>query len=187
MVRFHFCGGNDAPDWLLAEIALLSQLSSVRVKLLAIQVINELVGGTVDYEKIPKLVGKFNFTDSDVRASLAALTFILKSAAQFDVSHEILLTELQQLGLPVETCGSLSRSFRDKGALIKEHIAKDSLRLPGITKITSQSGSCCSLLITTSDSRTIPIKVSREQASVLLTELKLIRNRMDLVSKQIAS
>ena len=48
--RFHFCGGLDAPDWLLAEISVLSRISSVRIKLLALQSVHSLhVSGKFDY------------------------------------------------------------------------------------------------------------------------------------------
>ena len=36
----------------------------------------------------------------DVKASIAALTFILSSAAKYDCEDETLSNELQQLGLP---------------------------------------------------------------------------------------
>ena len=39
-MKFDFCGGFDAPDWLLSEIATLSNISSVRVKLLCNQIIS---------------------------------------------------------------------------------------------------------------------------------------------------
>ena len=37
---------------------------------------------------------------SDVKASIAALSFILSSAAKYNVDGESLSNELQQLGLP---------------------------------------------------------------------------------------
>ncbi|KAL0208540.1 hypothetical protein P9112_011127 [Eukaryota sp. TZLM1-RC] len=187
MVKFSFCGGNDAPDWLLSEITLLSRLSSVRVKLLAIQVINELLGGSIDYDKIPKLVGKFDFSDSDIRASLAALTFIFRCAAQFDVSHETLSSELQQLGLPVETSGSLSRSFRDKGTLIKSELAQYSLRLPKLENFKYRldsvfpSGMDISVLFQTNEGTPLPITLDQVQVRELLSELKVVKGEMNRI------
>ncbi|KAL0233005.1 hypothetical protein GEMRC1_011752 [Eukaryota sp. GEM-RC1] len=188
MVKFSFCGGNDAPDWLLAEISLLSQLSSVRVKLLAVQVINELLGSQIDYSKIPTLVGKFNFSESDIRASLAALSFILQSAAQFNVSHDVLLRELQQLGLPIETCGSLSRSFRDKGDLIKARIAEHSLRLPQLSSSRFRvdsvypSGTDITLSLSQNSIDNCTFKLTTETANVLLHELRKAKRMMETSS-----
>ena len=42
----------------------------------------------------------------DVKASIAALTFILSSAAKYDCEDETLSNELQQLGLPKGQFGS---------------------------------------------------------------------------------
>jgi len=54
-MKFRFCGDLDCPDWLLAEIATLSKLSSVRIKVLAVQIIQYCLSGTFNYEKVLKL------------------------------------------------------------------------------------------------------------------------------------
>ena len=52
------------------------------------------------YGKVAKLTSDAKYEESDVKASLAALTFILSSAAKYSVDGESLDNELQQLGLP---------------------------------------------------------------------------------------
>ena len=47
-----------------------------------------------------KLTSDAKFEDGDIKASLAALTFILSSAAKHSVDSPSLNNELQQLGLP---------------------------------------------------------------------------------------
>jgi hypothetical protein len=54
-MKFRFCGDLDCPDWLLAEIATLSKLSSARIKVLAVQIIHYCLSGTFNYEKVLKL------------------------------------------------------------------------------------------------------------------------------------
>ena len=67
-MKFKFCGDLDAPDWLLAEITVLSRITSVRFKLLSQQIIKHISEGTmevrlsvcvnmvdVQYEKLEKL------------------------------------------------------------------------------------------------------------------------------------
>jgi len=49
---------------------------------------------------VAKLTSDAKYEESDVKASLAALTFILSSAAKYSVDGESLDNELQQLGLP---------------------------------------------------------------------------------------
>lgn len=49
----------------------------------------------------------------EVKAAIAAIVFILQNAARFNVNEQKLSIELQQLGLPKESCESLSRSYKD--------------------------------------------------------------------------
>lgn len=58
--------------------------------------------GRPQYEKLNKLTTapRLNFTPGDVKALVAALTFVLRNAAKYDVPPEDLDQELQQLGLP---------------------------------------------------------------------------------------
>jgi hypothetical protein len=54
-MKFKFCGDADAPDWVLGEMATLSKISSVRVKLLLGQIVKGQLSGSVDYEKLAKV------------------------------------------------------------------------------------------------------------------------------------
>jgi hypothetical protein len=44
-MKFLFCGGQDCPDWLLAEMSTLSRLTSVKTRLIANQVVQALMRG----------------------------------------------------------------------------------------------------------------------------------------------
>lgn len=59
--RFRFCGDLDCPDWVLAEISTLAKISSVKLRLLCSQVLKELLGQGIDYEKILKLTADARF------------------------------------------------------------------------------------------------------------------------------
>jgi hypothetical protein len=54
-MKFKFCGDADAPDWVLGEMATISKISSVRVKLLLGQIVKGQLSGAVDYEKLAKV------------------------------------------------------------------------------------------------------------------------------------
>ncbi|XP_060149967.1 COMM domain-containing protein 4 isoform X2 [Globicephala melas] len=99
-MRFRFCGDLDCPDWVLAEISTLAKISSVKLRLLCSQVLKDLLGQGIDYEKILKLTADARFESGDVKATVAVLSFILSSAAKHSVDGESLSSELQQLGLP---------------------------------------------------------------------------------------
>uniref|UniRef100_A0A8C9F5M3 COMM domain containing 4 n=1 Tax=Pavo cristatus TaxID=9049 RepID=A0A8C9F5M3_PAVCR len=100
--RFRFCGDLDCPDWVLAEISVLARISSVKLKLICAQVLRELLGEAIDYEKILKLTSDAKLESGDVKATIAVLDFILSNAAKHNVDGESLSSELQQLGLPKE-------------------------------------------------------------------------------------
>ncbi len=55
---------------------------------------------SIQYDKVSKLTADAKFEDGDIKASLAALTFVLSSAAKHSVDGQSLNNELQQLGLP---------------------------------------------------------------------------------------
>eukprot|EP00057_Strongylocentrotus_purpuratus_P001657 XP_001200580.2 PREDICTED: COMM domain-containing protein 4 [Strongylocentrotus purpuratus] len=128
-MRFRFCGDLDCPDWVLAEISILSKITSVKMKLLCGQVIKDLLGDKIDFEKVYKLTADAKYESSDVKASIAALSFILSSAAKYNVDGESLSNELQQLGLPKEHSTALSRSYGDKREKMQESFRSRSLRL----------------------------------------------------------
>ena len=52
------------------------------------------------YEKVAKLTSDAKFETSDIKASVAAIAFILSSAAKHSVDGSSLDNEMQQLGLP---------------------------------------------------------------------------------------
>ncbi|XP_077041536.1 COMM domain-containing protein 4 isoform X2 [Agelaius phoeniceus] len=107
-MRFRFCGDLDCPDWVLAEISTLAKISSVKLKLICAQVLRDLLGEPIEYDKILKLTSDAKLESGDVKATIAVLGFILSSAAKHNVDSESLSSELQQLGLPkVSQLGSV--------------------------------------------------------------------------------
>ncbi|XP_066557883.1 COMM domain-containing protein 4 isoform X2 [Amia ocellicauda] len=99
------------------------------MKLLCIQVLKEILGEGIDYEKVAKLTSDAKFESGDIKASVAVLSFILSSAAKHSVDSESLSSELQQLGLPKEHTTGLCKSYEDKHAALQEKLRESSLRL----------------------------------------------------------
>ncbi|KAG7521657.1 hypothetical protein JOB18_003813 [Solea senegalensis] len=141
-MRFRFCGDLDCPDWVLAEISTLAKISSVKMKLLCAQVLKDLLGEGIDYDKVAKLTADAKFESGDIKASVAVLSFILSSAAKHDVDSESLSSELQQLGLPKagvegknvqfdleEHTTGLCKSYEDKHSALQDKLRETSLRL----------------------------------------------------------
>ncbi|XP_047651622.1 COMM domain-containing protein 4 isoform X1 [Phacochoerus africanus] len=107
----------------------LSLQSSVKLRLLCSQVLKDLLGQGIDYEKILKLTADARFESGDVKATVAVLSFILSSAAKHSVDGESLSSELQQLGLPKEHAASLCRCYEEKQSPLQEHLRACSLRV----------------------------------------------------------
>ncbi|XP_019630590.1 PREDICTED: COMM domain-containing protein 4-like [Branchiostoma belcheri] len=128
-MRFRFCGDLDCPDWVLAEISILSKLTSVKMKLLCVQVVKDLLGQSIDYDKVHKLTADAKYEAGDVKASIAALSFILCSAAKYQVDGDSLSNELQQLGLPKEHSSSLCKTYADNLGNLQAQFMRQSLKL----------------------------------------------------------
>ncbi|XP_016354895.1 COMM domain-containing protein 4-like [Sinocyclocheilus anshuiensis] len=110
-------------------MSTLARMSSVKMKLLCVQVIKDLLDEDIDYDKVSKLTSDAKFESGDIKASIAVLSFILSSAAKHDVDSESLSSELQQLGLPKEHTTGLCKSYEDKHSALQEKLRESSLRL----------------------------------------------------------
>lgn len=196
-MRFRFCGDLDCPDWVLAEISTLAKLSSIKMKLLCAQVLKDLLGEGIDYDKVTKLTGDAKFESGDIKASIAVLSFIFSSAAKYDVDSESLSSELQQLGLPKEHTTGLCKSYEDKHSALQERLKELSLRLGRLEAVSwrvdyTLSSSelreinepCVQLKLQVQGaesgvSETTAVTVSADKFRVLLCELKQAQNLMN--------
>lgn len=99
------------------------------MKLLCAQVLKDLLGDGIDYDKVTKLTADAKFESGDIKASVAVLSFIFSSVAKHDVDIESLSSELQQLGLPKEHTTGLCKAYEDKHSALQEQLKELSLRL----------------------------------------------------------
>lgn len=136
-MKFHFLGLLDCPEWLLAEVQLISRFSSIRLNLLCKQIIAALCGHTLNYDKIHKLTHskRIQLTQPDVEALIAALTFIIHNSTKFAVSSTILSTELQQLGLPKDVVQAITQQYSSHQTQLKEYQSERVLSLAQVTDV----------------------------------------------------
>ena len=79
-MRFRFAGGVDVPEWLLAEVSLLSAVSCVRLKLLCRAVCLDLSGSApLDLAKAATLLSKGR--EGGACAAAAAAATAVRAAA----------------------------------------------------------------------------------------------------------
>ncbi|KAA0202286.1 hypothetical protein HAZT_HAZT005718 [Hyalella azteca] len=119
-MKFQFCWGTDCPDWLLAEIAALSTLTSTKLQLLVAHVADTILGEPLDPEKVVKYTGQDNTNASSLAADarVGGIRYILLSAVGAEVSCPVLDAELQQLGLSVEHAAAFIKVYEEKQATI---------------------------------------------------------------------
>jgi hypothetical protein len=82
-MRYKFCGEMEPPDWLIAEITLLSRISAVRLRVISNTICGTLAGKTVDQERANKLVRDSGFNAEETKAALSSIHFILSQAGKF--------------------------------------------------------------------------------------------------------
>merc|ERR1712137_562321 len=134
-MRFRICGDLDAPEWLLREVGVLSQLPNLRIKVLTGMVIKHILGEGIDFQKVDKMVSAADLDTSDVKALIAALTFIVSNSAKYNVEDETIRNELQQFGLPKEHCDSIARSFTGAKEILQEHFVEQTFSLPKLSSV----------------------------------------------------
>jgi len=188
-MRFRFCGDLDAPEWLLREVASLSRMTYVRIKLLIMHILNTQLGTTtLDMEKVKKLVSTAEFDASDIRGAIAAVQFILRGAAQYNVQPEGLGTELNQIGLPAEHSRAFWKAYATHATDLREVLMSKTLSLPriqechwrvdytlscaGIRGVNEPSANI-SLLLSNGDKAAFAL--SAEKLRILLEELREAR------------
>uniref|UniRef100_A0A7S3F4N2 COMM domain-containing protein n=1 Tax=Haptolina ericina TaxID=156174 RepID=A0A7S3F4N2_9EUKA len=138
-MKFALCGGVDVPDWLLSQIAVISKISAIKIRVSATDIVKQAQGEDVPYAKLSseKQLGdpKLKLREEDVQAVVAALNFILTSAARHDVDAGTLGDELQQLGLPREHTDALVNAFSKGRAGMQARFFELSLRLPKLESL----------------------------------------------------
>jgi hypothetical protein len=136
------------------------------MKILSKQVILQLLGNHIDYEKVLKMTKDTFDNMSDVKAAIAGLDFIIANAAKYDIDDNTLGLEIQQLGmhlqyhtlqtswvtsscfpgLPKENSDALLRSYRDSKAELRRGLAQKSFQVGAWCSISTAEFICVSRL-----------------------------------------
>jgi len=193
-MRFRFCGDLDCPDWVLAEMNNLARLTSVKMKLLVMQVIKGILDSDIDFGKVEKITSDAKYSVGDIKASVSGLEFIIKSASKHGVDGETLSNELQQLGLPKEHSTSLCKSyeskFQDLHTILLQRSFRQSACLQNVDwKINPKTidetertlDICIELLTASGETQLIEFKTTASKFRVLLHELKIAQTHMNSI------
>ncbi|GMR53688.1 hypothetical protein PMAYCL1PPCAC_23883 [Pristionchus mayeri] len=131
--RFAFLNGLDCPDWLLAQIADISKMTTIKYKLLCSLVVSRMSTGANDDFDVSKYVNETLDEDS-IRRILTATSFIIENAILSTSSLSDLILELEQLGLATEHCRILSKALESSSDLTST-LLKPMAKSPAIDRL----------------------------------------------------
>jgi len=181
-MRFRFCGGEDCPDWLLAEISSLAAVSVVKVRQLTTEACQLLAEDKqVVPERLSALVADTKLQPKEVAALMTAVHWVVHGAARDALEYQVLGDELQQLGMPKEHAGAIARDQRN--GLLKA-LKQRSLRLSHLDsvqwKLQENLGEASGpeiLLNLGLGNRTRKVLLTEARLRVLVSELETVRNQ----------
>ena len=113
--------------------------SSIKAKQLCVLLVTSMLSKEpLQNEKLEKLATDAKLDMSDVKACVALVEFVMKSAARHGCNGETLSSELQQLGLPKEHATALCRVYDDSQTKLEDLLRDSSLKC----KQVKNSSSC---------------------------------------------
>jgi hypothetical protein len=66
---------------------------------------------------------------NDIKGAIAAIHFMITSAAKYDVEERVLIQEIQQLGLPKENSETICKQYRETKDTLRSTLEETSYRI----------------------------------------------------------
>uniref|UniRef100_K3WZP4 COMM domain-containing protein n=1 Tax=Globisporangium ultimum (strain ATCC 200006 / CBS 805.95 / DAOM BR144) TaxID=431595 RepID=K3WZP4_GLOUD len=112
-MKFRFCGGLEPPDWVLAEVPLLSRLSQDDMLLICETLADDIM----------------------VQAVVSLLQFVLRSSAKHNISCTEFALELQQLGLEKSLGDIVAHVYECNVVNVREQLKRESFKFSQIESV----------------------------------------------------
>ncbi|OZC12696.1 HCaRG protein [Onchocerca flexuosa] len=177
-MKFHFVGGLDCPDWILAEMASLSKLPVLKFKNWCSSCVECLISGRTEWndEQLTILNADKTFDDESLKGMLAALTFILEKSTKSGCSARDLELEMQQLGLPAEHCKQLTKIYAMnleelKSGLLSSFPRASSLAISSVDAKEEGTGKVYIMNMRTNNHEDISVMLNDAKLNYLVHEL----------------
>ncbi|ETV79826.1 hypothetical protein, variant [Aphanomyces astaci] len=121
-MKFRFCGDLEPPAWLLAEIPCIAQSvqNGVDLDVVTGAIVSAIVKAASYDEVLDHLIAAVG--EVDAKAILVSIKWILVHAAKYNVQEGVLLSEVQQLGLPSGVAGTLASVFHLHQQTLRRHL-----------------------------------------------------------------
>lgn len=183
MQHFRFLGGQDCPDWLLAQISEFSKLSSVKFRGLCQLSIDFLLNKEVADESVERFVSE-HIDNASVRRFLYSLSFMMKNTASYNCASEDFETECTHLGLPPEHSKMLARVYTGNVDVLKKYV-RDSIPkespLESVSVIENESNVSLNY---TKDGEATTCRLTSGQLASLRKDMALVRDIMEKKFKE---
>ncbi|KAL7716720.1 COMM domain-containing protein [Entamoeba marina] len=191
-MKFKFCGGLSVPDWLLKEIGTLQQLDVNEVQLICEQIIENVIDNTeFDTNTLNNICLRVHFNESDLRAVVTALRFIICSSTQYDIDCETLLQEELEIGIDIDIAQIISILFGMNKERLQRVLEMKTLKLPHVIngdnipfeiltkdEITNEIIDTKVLLNIQTSFNSLELQLSPEQIDSLIIEMQTAINMM---------
>mmetsp|Transcript_6325 Transcript_6325/g.19974 ORF Transcript_6325/g.19974 Transcript_6325/m.19974 type:complete len:186 (-) Transcript_6325:10-567(-) len=176
-MKFRLAGGLEVPTWVLHAIQPMSEISSVRLKLVAKGVLEELLHGSLDMERALRFT-----TPKDAAADVAktetivaGVRYFVASAVKYAVDDDTIRVEMEQLGLPRENASAILRPYRDRKGALRAKFAADTFAVAATRPVAvarDADGAGVSLRLAAPD---MDVGMSVDKFEVLLYELEQVQ------------
>jgi len=174
-MKFHFIGGLDCPDWILAQIAEFSKLSPELFLTWCNMVADKLRFSRTEWteQNLEKLKGSSEIDIRTLKSMVAALSFIVEKSVKSQCSAQDLEKEMLQLGLSDEHCKHLNDVYSAERLGLFKILSKDFPRAPSFSVLkstveTSNSGAeLVKLHIRTSTGQSLSVSMNEQKLNAL--------------------
>eukprot|EP01006_Ploeotia_vitrea_P055202 TRINITY_DN67972_c9_g1_i4.p1 TRINITY_DN67972_c9_g1~~TRINITY_DN67972_c9_g1_i4.p1 ORF type:complete len:205 (+),score=11.81 TRINITY_DN67972_c9_g1_i4:30-617(+) len=122
----------NVPTWLLQFTVTMSKISSLRLKVIATQVLKSLCGEEPDWAKVTKITTEAKIDKDGTKSVIDGIEYLLVNSARFDTDDKVAAHEMTMLGLPKESADALSRVYATYKDKLREVLAAKTISLPTV-------------------------------------------------------
>jgi len=182
-MKFHFIGGLDCPDWILAQISELNKLVPIEFKNWCQIICERLKFSQNEWtnKELTKLLGNSRELEfRSIKAMIAALSFILEKAVKNRCPVKDLENEMLQIGFSTEHSKQLSAIYAQEEKNLGLILSKRFLRDPSFSVVNTQQESDKILMnIRTSENTSMNLHIDKEKLELICQNIGSALNTIE--------
>eukprot|EP00755_Sulcionema_specki_P025549 Sspe_Gene.83577::Locus_54819_Transcript_1_1_Confidence_1.000_Length_704::g.83577::m.83577 len=126
-MKFKLFGGLDCPDWFLAALGTVSNITTEAVAVFSQAAFSKVMGRDVDWVEIEATADSASLSKDGVRQVLGCLHEVVVNAGRFDLPPSALTHELTMLGIPQDSSNIIADLVSSSKDALRSRLAA---RLP---------------------------------------------------------